>query len=235
MIKKALTISLILLCLTFPKLLIAQMEIPILLEKASVNLNDKLSIMRGAKFFATTCMMCHSMKYLNYDPIAQRAGITLNKMPAQNTQWWFGASPPDLSLEARVRGANWLLTYLLSFYQDDSRPLGSNNLVLNNANMPNPFLNLQGVQVLTVDKTKLLSGQLGHNFFYFNVLSLKQNGTMSPAEFDQTIHDVVNFLVYASDPSALQRQQIGWWVLGFLFVLLILSYLLYKEYWKNIK
>src|SRR6185312_16828577 len=101
-------------------------ELTIELEKVHIDLHDKKSIERGAKFFATTCMACHTLIYLRYDKVAQRAGITYEKMPTQVKTWPFNVTPPDLSLEANVRGADWIYTYLHSFYVDPGRPTGFN-------------------------------------------------------------------------------------------------------------
>ncbi|MGB6976123.1 MAG: cytochrome c1 [Gammaproteobacteria bacterium] len=209
---------------------------PIRLNSAPININDRAAIKRGAIFFAGHCMVCHSLKFLQHDPIANAAGITTQTMPGAARQLALTVPPPDLSLIARVRGVNWLYTYLHSFYQDPSNPLGSNNLLMNNVNMPNPFSGLQGVQVLTVNKDKLLNnGGIFPKPFWFNVLTLEKQGTMTPEQFDATIADVVTFLDYASDPNRDKREHLGRWVLGFLLIFACLTYLLQREYWKKFK
>lgn len=206
------------------------------LSQANIDEHDMASVERGAKFFATNCLVCHSMKHLKYDKLSQKAGITYDKMPLKQQDWWFGAVPPDLSLSARVRGADWLYTYLHSFYKDDSKKLGSNNLMMPGNSMPNPFLGMQGTQVLTVDLNDLHSrgGVFVQKPHYFAVLRLEKQGSMSPEEFHQAVRDVVNYLVYASDPYKVERIQLGYWVLAFLLILVVLSYLLKKEYWKDV-
>lgn len=207
---------------------------PIVLEPVKINVRDIASVMRGAKFFASTCMSCHTMKYLAHNKLAQKAGITLEKMPLENKEWWLNVVPPDLSLIARERGPNWLYTYFHSFYKDASRPTGYNNLLMQNSVMTNVFAGLQGVQeILPKDRviTPLLSGGKPH---YYQVLKLVNKGSMSNEEFDRTTSDLVNFLVYAGDPKAPKRYFIGYWVLGFLVLFFILSYLLKRAYWEDV-
>ena len=224
----------ILLCLPLA-IIAASDEAPIVLEHVKINTQDRAALMRGAKFFANNCMVCHSMKYLQYNKIAQKAGITLDKMPLQNQKWWLGITPPDLTLVAARRGADWLYTYLHSFYVDPGRPTGYNNLLMPNVNMTNVFATMQGQQVL-VESLPSLIEQIGwHKPHYYSVLKLVKMGGMTPEQFDQSIRDLVNFLVYASEPAKVEREQLGWWVIGFLIILLVLSYLLYKMYWENIK
>jgi ubiquinol-cytochrome c reductase cytochrome c1 subunit len=209
---------------------------PIHLSPAPITPNDTASIKRGAVFFAGHCMVCHSLKYLQDDRIANGAGITAQTMPGPARQLALTIPPPDLSLIARIRGVNWLYTYLHSFYQDPTNTLGSNNVLVNNVNMPNPFFGLQGVQVLTVDKKELFdNGGISPKPYWFNVLKLEKQGSMTPEEFDTTVADVVTFLDYASDPQRVHRERLGRWVLGFLLIFALLAYLLKREYWKKIK
>lgn len=209
-------------------------DIKIELVKAPVNIHDRASIERGAKFFATICMACHTLIYLRYDAVAEKAGITLAKMPINVKAWPNGVKPPDLSLEANVRGADWIYTYLHSFYIDPSRPTGFNNLVFPGTAMPDMLAAFQGMQILASDQ-KFTQGVYDHALQWYDVLELKSQGSMTPAEFDATIADVVNFLVYAADPFKAHQQRLGIWVLAFLFLLLILVYRLKQEYWRDIK
>lgn len=220
--------------LFFLKVAFAQDSIPIALESAPVNSQDVQSIKRGAKFFATNCMVCHSLIYLRYNSLAKEAGITYEKMPLNVKTWPFGIKPPDLSLEANVRGADWIYTYLHSFYLDPSRPTGFNNLIFPNTVMSNIVASYQGQQIRLADN-QLSHGKYTHQLQWYDVLVLQTQGSMTPEEFDKTIADVVNFLVYAADPYAGEQHRMGWWVVGFLFILFILSYLLKKSYWKDVK
>ena len=139
---------------------------------------------------------------------------------------WFGAAPPDLSLVARARassdgsGADWLYTYLRSFYRDSERSTGWNNTLFANVGMSHVFWELQGEQAID---------PVTHQ------LKLALPGSLSPAEYDKKVGDLVGFLVWASDPSAAFRKQVGFGVLAFLIVLFCLTYALKKEYWKDVK
>ncbi len=208
---------------------------PVKLEKANVNVHDKASLERGGKFFASNCLSCHALQYTRYDKLVQSVGITYDKMPLKDQDWWFGVAPPDLSLISRQRGADWLYTYLHAFYADPSRELGSNNLLVPKSAMPNPFMGLQGKQVLTVDAKKLYTNRDWRKQHYFNVLKLEKQGSMSAEQFDKATNDLVNFLVYVGEPARVAREKWGWWVLGFLFIFLILAYFLKKEFWRDIK
>lgn len=208
-------------------------ETTISLEKVHINLHDKKSIERGAKFFATTCMACHTLIYLRYDPVAQQAGITYEKMPIQVKTWPFNVTPPDLSLEANVRGVDWIYTYLHSFYVDPTRPTGFNNLLVPNTAMAGIVAAFQGQQVLAKD-IKQSAAIMGRELQWYDELELQKTGSMTTQAFDETITDVVNFLAYAAEPYAVKQARIGCWVMGFLVLLLILAYLLKKEYWKAI-
>ena len=224
-----------LLLLVFPLLAMAMPKNPIRLEKVDVNLQNKASIQRGAKFYAQNCMVCHSMKYLQHNKIAEEAGITLDKMPLENQKWWLNIVPPDLTLIAVQKGPKWLYTYFHSFYKDPKRPTGYNNLLVKDVNMTNIFLAYQGEQVLT-EKGELVLQANGYSRpHYYSLLKLVKAGTMTPGEFDRTMTDLVNFLVYASDPGSVHRERLGIWVLLFLAVLFVLAYLLKKAYWKDVK
>lgn len=209
-------------------------DAPIRLMHPKVNVRDRASVLRGAKFYAQNCMVCHSMRYFQHNKIASEAGITLDKMPLNNKNWWLGIVPPDLTLVARVRGPAWLYTYFHSFYKDADRPTGYNNLLVKNTVMANIFVAYQGEQ-------NLVKAPLSHRGFgigkphYFNRLELVKQGTMTPEQFDEAMTDLVNFLVYASDPKQVFRHKLGVWVLLFLVILAVLAYFLKKLYWKDVK
>jgi ubiquinol-cytochrome c reductase cytochrome c1 subunit len=210
---------------------------PIRLESARINTRDVKSVEKGAQSFAIYCMVCHSLDYLTHDPIAKAAGITLNRMPSKNRSWPFGVTPPDLSLIARIHSPDWLYTYLHAFYDDPSSPTRSNNLLVDNVKMPDPFLGIQGEQVLIVNKKQLFANYppFTRKLPYFAALDLTRAGTMQPDEFDRMVRDLVNFLVYASEPKRYAREKLGIWVLAFLALLFIIVYLLKREYWKKVK
>lgn len=201
------------------------------LAEAPIDRTDMESIKRGAKFFATTCITCHTAVYLKYDKVAQEAGITLDKMPLNVKTWPFGVTPPDLSLEASIRGVDWIYTYLHSFYKDSNRPTGFNNLLVPNTAMIDIVAPYQGDQVLVENPMS----DLLHHYQWYDLVKLTKQGSMTPEAFDAQIADLVNFLAYASEPYYIEQHSIGVWVLGFLVILFILMYMLKREYWKDVK
>lgn len=210
-------------------------ETPITLEHVNINTADRASILRGAKIFAGTCMMCHTAKYLSHNNLAQASGITLDKMPINQKEWLHGVVPPDLSLVARQRGADWLYTYFHAFYKDAARPTGFNNLLVPNTVMTNIFAGMQGVQEHETKNdivTPIVGNKVPH---YYQLLELVQAGSQTPEEFDHTTRDLVNFLVYASDPHAQERKTMGIYVLLFLAIFFVIVYALKKLIWKKIK
>ena len=212
------------------------------LDKAPASLGDNASLQRGAQFFVANCLACHSAAYMRYNrlldigmskeevvkllPEGSKLGSTMKAaMDSESAKAAFGKAPPDLSVEVRARGADWVYTYLRSFYVDATRPSGVNNLVFPMVAMPNILGPMQGDQALEVAQHE------GHE-----VQMLKQTapGSMSTTEFNATVGDLVNYLDFMSEPAKLVRYKLGYIVLGFLFILLILTYLLKKEFWKDI-
>lgn len=204
----------------------------LVLSKAPVNHYDMESIKRGAKTFATTCMSCHTMRYLRYDKIAQDAGITLDKMPLNVTKWPNDVTPPDLSLEASYRGVDWIYTYLHSFYKDTGRPSGVNNLLRPNTAMPNILGPFQGEQELVKEPQ---GGVYSTDIEWFTLLNLVKEGSMTPEQYDAMTIDLTNFLAYASEPYYQEQHYWGVRVLVFLLIFTIMMYFLKKEYWKDVK
>jgi ubiquinol-cytochrome c reductase cytochrome c1 subunit len=214
------------------------------LQDADVDLGDKTSLLRGAKHFVTYCLGCHSIKQIRYlrialDTHADEKEVLkdiaplgasiydpmLSAMNKHDAERWFGTQPPDLSLIARSRGADWLYSYLKSYYTDTSRPFGVNNLVFEDTAMPNPLWQLQGEQHIVTRKT-IYGDRMD--------LVLEKEGALSEKEFDQMINDLVTFLVYVGEPVQMERQSMGKYVLFFLLMFFVLAYLLKKEYWKDI-
>jgi ubiquinol-cytochrome c reductase cytochrome c1 subunit len=154
----------------------------------------------------------------------------VNPMPQEDAAKWFGTAPPDLTLTARVRGVDWLYTYLRSFYEDPSRPFGVNNIVFPSVGMPHVLEELQGIPQ-PIWGTKMVGGEEQKV-----VVGVQADGTgeLSSGEYDAAIRDLVNFLEYAGDPVQVEREYMGIWVLLFLFVFTGISFLLYKEYWRDI-
>jgi ubiquinol-cytochrome c reductase cytochrome c1 subunit len=154
----------------------------------------------------------------------EKVGDTMTvSMPKADAKAWFGVTPPDLSVEARARGADWIYTYLRGFYRDDTRPTGWNNVVYDKVAMPHVLWSLQGEQVLKTDeKTDT------HH------LVLEKQGTMTTAEYDATIADLVNYLVFMAEPFKERDKNLGLLVLAFLGLMFVLTYYLKKEFWKDI-
>jgi ubiquinol-cytochrome c reductase cytochrome c1 subunit len=213
------------------------------LDKAPEVQRDNAALQSGAKTFVNYCMNCHGMSFVRYnrltelglseqqikdhllftaDKIGQPMRIAARSAEQKS---WFGATPPDLSLVARARasgdgsGADWLYTYLRSFYKDDKRPTGWNNTLFENVGMPHVLWQLQGTQIMNSD----------------HQLELATPGTQTPAEYDKTIADLVGFMVWAAEPEAGFRKQLGFGVLAFLLVLFGFAYKMKKNYWKDIK
>jgi len=220
------------------------------LDKAHYDLSDKASLQNGAKLFMNYCSACHATAHQRYQRIATDLGIPeelmkesliftdskigelmKNSMDKKDAAKWFGNSPLDLTLEARVRGADWIYTYLRSFYKDPTRPFGVNNVVFKDVGMPHVLEELQGIPTATF-KTEIDE----HGVEHTSIVSLEsdEGGEMSSDEYDEAVLDLVNFLVYSGEPNKLERQNLGFWVIGFLIILFVLSYFLKKEYWRDI-
>ncbi len=215
------------------------------IHRVDLDVFDQASVRRGAEHYIHYCQGCHSLKHLRYSRLAQDYQIDeatmknefllgerkmhetlLSAMRPADAEQWFGAPAPDLSLSARARGADWIYTYLKSFYLDPSRPSGVNNLLVSNVAMPNVLADFQGLQA------PVIAHQEGVE--YIEKLELVQPGSMSLEAFDRALHDLMNFLVYVSEPSQLQRLKLGKYVLAFLLLLTVLLYLLKKEFWKDV-
>ncbi|MEJ2602376.1 MAG: cytochrome c1, partial [Gammaproteobacteria bacterium] len=152
-------------------------------------------------------------------------------MPDDAAKRWFGQSPPDLSLIARSRGADYLYNFLRTFYIDDTRPTGMNNMVLAGASMPHVLWELQGLQRAVYEEVTGPNGEPEQKFKEFVQVT---EGTLTAEEYDQFVRDTVNFLDFISEPVQLQRRVIGLWVLAFLVVFFIFAYMLKKEIWKDV-
>lgn len=156
-------------------------------------------------------------------------------MQTPDAKVWLGNTPPDLSVIARSRGADYLYAYMRSFYRDDTRPTGWNNLVFDKVAMPHVFWEWQGEQVLKVHK-----GANGHEEKSLELvkagsMTKLENGKAITLDYDRRMADLVNYMVYMAEPAQVRRHQIGYLVLMFLgLVLLPLSYFLKKEYWKDV-
>jgi len=208
------------------------------LDKAGNDLTDKESLQRGFKSYVNYCLGCHQLQYQRYNRTFADLGISeedgkanymftgekvgdhiTNTMPAKEAAKWFGSAPPDLTLIARLKpGPDYIYTYLRSFYVDENRPFGVNNTVFKDVGMPHVLQNLQGVR--TMDEHGNLSEATG--------------GSMSAEEYDTFSRDLANFLEYTGEPNKLEREAMGYKVIGFLIIFFIISYFLKKEYWRDV-
>jgi ubiquinol-cytochrome c reductase cytochrome c1 subunit len=219
------------------------------LDKADIDLHNQQSLQRGAKLFVNYCLSCHSAQFQRYNRMARDIGLSddqvienlmfaSNKVGSAMTvamsradgKTWFGAAPPDLSLVARSRGVDWLYTYLRTFYVDETRPFGVNNLVFPSVGMPHVLWELQGVQK-PVYKTVEHDGESKE---VLDHLELVEPGKLTPVEYDQAVRDLVGFLAYVGEPVQLERKALGVKVILFLLVFFVVAYLLKKEYWKDV-
>lgn len=236
------------------------------LDKAPVDVNNERSLQRGAQIFVNNCMGCHGMKYLRYSRMAKDLGLTEKQvkenlmfgdvsfgstmeinMPADQSKQWFGSPPPDLTLTARARGADWVYTYLRSFYAAPDRTFGVNNVVLPGASMPHVLESMQGLPTL-IDDGQHHGDDHGEATAHGNdhadegtykvgaaTFKLASEGSMSTDEYDRYVGDLTNFMVYAAEPIQKRRRELGTKVMFFLFIFFIMAWLLNREYWKDIK
>ncbi|HPV32257.1 MAG TPA: cytochrome c1 [Methylotenera sp.] len=230
MIKKAIYVLAIV-----PLLAFANVEVH--LDKAPIDPSDQASLQRGARTFVNNCLNCHSANYMRYNRLqdigltekqikenllftAEKVGDPMTSaMNKKDAKKWFGVAPPDLSVEVRARGADWVYAYMRSFYRDETRPSGWNNVVFDKVAMPHVFYELQGEQALDHET---------------HALTLTKPGKLSVEEYDALVGDLTNFMAYMAEPAKQQRNRLGWFVLLFLGVLLVLTYKLKKAYWKDI-
>lgn len=228
------------------------------LDSAPVDPENQVSLQRGAKVFVNYCLGCHSADYHRYNRLALDLGLTddqvrdnlifttdkegeptkvgsliYNSMPEDFAKKSFGVVPPNLSLIAKARGADWVYTYLRTFYLDPSREsVGVNNMVFPDVGMPHVLWELQGWQKPVYKK---VTGDDGREHDQFSGFEQVTKGKLSSAEYDKLVGDLVNFLAYLSDPAKLERERIGKWVLAFLVLLTILAFFLKREYWRDVK
>jgi ubiquinol-cytochrome c reductase cytochrome c1 subunit len=217
------------------------------LDSANIDPHDAISIQRGARTFVNYCLNCHSASSMRYNRLmdlglteqqirdnliftSAKVGDSMSISAGRKDQKeWFGVEPPDLSVVARSRGADWLYTYLRTFYRDESRPTGWNNQAFPNVSMPHVLWQLQGIQAM---KTEIEERE-GHKSEH-KKLVMEKPGSLSALEYDKLTRDLVNFLSYMGEPDKTRRSQIGIVVLFFLLLLLLPAWLLKKEYWKDV-
>ncbi|MCC5791863.1 MAG: cytochrome c1 [Legionellaceae bacterium] len=220
------------------------------LLSANIDIRDKASLQRGAAFYMNYCSGCHSLRYMRYNQMGKDLAITdftgtvdedllYNNlifteakvhdpieisMPPEDARQWFGVPPPDLSLITREHGVDWVYTFLKSFYADDTRPFGANNLLVSGVAMPNVLEPLSG-RIIAPDSNNRKPASL----------LLVSKGEMSSQQFDRALLDLVSFLSYVGEPVQLVRYRIGVGVLLFLALFLMVAWPLKKLYWNKLK
>ena len=217
------------------------------LDNANIDPHDAISIQRGARTFVNYCLNCHAANVMRYnrltdlglteqqikenlmfvtDKVGDPMTISANR---KDQKQWFGVEPPDLSVVARSRGTDWLYTYLRTFYRDETRVTGWNNLAFPNVGMPHVLWQLQGIQIMKTESVEHEGRKVEHR-----KLVLDKSGSLSAIEYDNLTRDPVNFLSYMGEPEKTKRSQIGVLVLFFLLLFLVPAWLLKKEYWKDV-
>jgi ubiquinol-cytochrome c reductase cytochrome c1 subunit len=216
------------------------------LDHAPIKSNDLVSLQAGARTFVNYCLNCHSAQYMRYNRLtdlglteaqikdnlmfaADKVGETMKvSMSVKDGKAWFGVPPPDLSVVGRSRGADWLYTYLRTFYRDPTTATGWNNPVFQNSAMPHVLWTLQGERHL-----EMVPRNDGAGVEYkWSQLSA---GAQSAVEYDHTVLDLVNFLVYVGEPSASSRTPLGVVVLLVLGIVFVFAYAMKREFWKDVK
>jgi len=216
------------------------------LDSVDIDMNDTSSLQRGAGLFVNYCLSCHSAAFMRYNRMAEDlqipkevvednmmftadriGGLMKTAMPAEDAKKWFGKSPPDLSLIARSRGPEWIYTYMRSFYLDDSSPSGWNNVLFEKVAMPHVLYNLQGARHAIFKKDE-------HGKEVFDHYEMVKPGSLNEDEFDASVRDLTNFMVYLAEPARMVRYKLGVYVLIFLAIFLVFAYLLKKEYFKDV-
>ena len=226
-------------------------------DDITIDWDDKASMQRGAMVFTNNCMGCHSLEYSRYNRVGADLGISdemmldnlifttdenwertkvgslmENNMSAEYGEQAFGVVPPDLSLIARSRGVDWLYNFLRGYYVDEGRELtGVNNGVFANVGMPHVLVQYQGLREPIYETRTDGDGNERELIVGFETIKA---GSMTESEYDQMVYDLVAFLDYVSEPYRQTRYTVGKWVLAFLFFMAILTYMLKREYWKDV-
>ncbi len=224
-------------------------------EHANIDPNNIASLQRGAANFMNYCSGCHSAKYVRYSTIgkylelsdeqlienlmfnAEKTFETINAaMPAADAERWFGSAPPDLSLMARAKGADYIYSFLKGFYVEEGSPTGVNNTVLPGTSMPHVLWKLQGFQAARFEER--IETDADGNEVVSNVFKEFEQvtpGTLSAEDYDDFVRDTTNFLAHIAEPMRSDRRKLGVWVMIYLVVLLILATALKKEIWRDVK
>ncbi len=241
--------------------------VDIRMEPAQINRLDLASQQRGLRTFVNYCLNCHTAKYMRYNRLTDlgltdaqirdnlmfatdKIGETMSvAMRPADAKAWFGVTPPDLTVEARVRGVEWLYNYFLAFYKDETAPSGWNNLIFPNVAMPHVLAEQSGTNRLVTKEFKdyeqaqaaalaakgiVLLGPGKDRTFVVQTIALDSPGTLGPVEYQRMVADLVNFLDYMGEPAKNQRMRIGLVALLYLGVLFFFAYWMKREYWKDV-
>jgi ubiquinol-cytochrome c reductase cytochrome c1 subunit len=217
---------------------------------SNIDLDNKASLQRGARNFMNYCAGCHSAQYVRYNTIgkhldlseeqlienlmfnAEKTFETINtSMPADDAARWFGKTPPDLSLMARAKGADYIYAFLRSFYVDADSPTGVDNTVLAGTSMPHVLWELQGWQAANFSEHT----EEGVTTLHFEGFEQITDGALDGEEYDDFVRDTVNFLAYIAEPIRSERRKLGVWVIMFLIFFWIIAAMLKKQIWKDVK
>ncbi len=220
------------------------------LEPAHIDPDNVASLQRGARNFMNYCSGCHSAQYVRYNTIGRQLELSEEQlidnlmfnaektfetirtsMKPKDGAKWYGKAPPDLSLMARARGADYVYNFLKGFYVEPDSPTGVNNTILAGTSMPHVLWELQGYQSASFDHHENEDGSVTTTFGGFEPLSA---GTMDAEQYDEFVRDTTNFLVFIAEPIRQDRRTLGVWVLIFLIFFLILAAQLKKEIWKDV-
>ncbi|WP_294765999.1 cytochrome c1 [uncultured Rhodoferax sp.] len=225
------------------------------LDKAPIKTNDLVSLQNGAKLFVNYCLNCHSAAFMRFNRLkdigltdqqikdnllftTEKVGETMKAaIDPKQAKEWFGANPPDLTVIARSRagaggsGADYLYTYLRTYYPDESKATGWNNLVFPSVGMPHVLWELQGKREPQYETRE----EHGHEVHVFTGWKQLTPGTLTPAQYDQAIGDLVNYLQWMGEPAQNTRVRVGVWVLLFLSVLTLFAWRLNAAFWKDVK
>jgi ubiquinol-cytochrome c reductase cytochrome c1 subunit len=225
-------------------------------RQADNQVTNIASLQRGARNFMAYCSGCHSLRFMRYSrlaadlkipdelrdqnlvkPGAKFTDYIKSSMPVADAAEWFGKAPPDLSLVARSRGSDWVFNFLTTFYADPAnRQTGVNNLALPGTAMPHVLSNLQGVKNATwTDEEHKGADGNAMTSKVFAKFEPGIAGSMTDEQYDGFVRDTVNFLDYVGDPTQVERQGLGIWVVLFLLMFTGIAYMLKKEYWKDVR
>jgi ubiquinol-cytochrome c reductase cytochrome c1 subunit len=225
-------------------------------DKAPNKVNDMAALQNGAKLFVNYCLNCHSAAYMRYNRLkdiglteaqikenlvfaTDKVGETMKSaIDPKQAKEWFGANPPDLTVIARSRagaggtGADYLYTYLRTFYRDETKATGWNNLALPNVAMPHVLWELQGERKPVFSEVE----EHGHVVKTFTGKWEQVNpGSMTPLQYDQAIGDLVGYMQWMAEPAQATRVRVGVWVLLFLLMFSVIAWRLNASYWKDVK